>query len=69
MLEVKSQIKPALESRFALSTTWTLGKIIVAAAGALMLAGSAWRTASSMKRETQPARAVRKEPSILIGSR
>jgi hypothetical protein len=69
MLEVKTQVKPSMESRFALSSTWSLVKIVVAAAGAVMLGVSAWRTARSMKQGTEQAKAVRKEPSMLVGSR
>lgn len=61
MLEVKTQIKPELEARFALSTTWTLFKIFVGAAAALMLGVSARRTARSMK----PAAAQRSSASAL----
>jgi hypothetical protein len=69
MLEVRTQVSPAMESRFTISSTWALVKIAVGAAAALMLGVSAWRTARSMNATPDHARVVRKDAAILVSSR
>jgi hypothetical protein len=66
-LEVRSQVRRAMESRYNIASAWALAKMCFAGFGAIVLSVSAFRSARSMGRSAA-AGTGKRQSSVLLNS-